>query len=792
MSDWPYSQDELKRYFSNPGARKAAGSGKNKQSGSPAGADSGGGNSSRNPDSREAKIRQAVQATGALIIFGLACVLIVLLYFMTFSRDLPETSELENPEFQLATVAYSADGVELQRYARQNRSWAKYENISPNVINALIATEDHRFRRHSGIDVFRTMAIPYHVLRGDPQGGSTISQQLARNLYNDQIGREVTVERKLKEMFTALQLERRYTKNEIIEMYLNTVEFGHNAFGIDAAARTFFGTTPDSLDILESATLVGMLKAITGFNPIRNPERSRQRRNVVLSQMVKNGVLDQSFLDEHRADSIVTNYRSSEITEGNSPYFSEYVRKWLGEWAEDNGFNMYTDGLVVYTTLDTRVQKVAQAAVTEQMDKLQAVVDYEWSRSSDALSSTDIEFYVRQTDYEPFSNFFKSKRDVVRSFVRETERYRKLRADDVSQSDAINQLLNDEAFMDSLKAEKTRLEAGLVSIDPRNGYVRAWVGGRDLSVDWYDHVGNAKRQPGSTFKPFVYTAAIDNGYSPYHMLKDSTFLHVDAAGNEWSPMNSGDPGSGELMTLRDGLIHSKNTITGQLILLVQPQEAAFYARRMGVKSELAEVPSLALGVSDVTLLEMTSAYSTFANGGLAYEPTVVTRIEDRYGNVLYEALPTPHEALSEETAYAMVDILRGVVNEGTGRRINAQFGLGEYDVAGKTGTTQLNGDGWFIGMTPELVTGAWVGFNDRRVAFRSDWWGQGAHNALLLVGQFLKNGTSLEEPIISKDVKFPTPAEYGLPMGPLVRSDEGLDRNLEDKSNREEQGRVGW
>ncbi|NND73082.1 MAG: penicillin-binding protein [Rhodothermales bacterium] len=798
MSDWPYSPDELKKYFGNPEARKRAAEASRERASSNGNADNPFG-SSENRSRLAAlltfenpRVQQAVRASAALVGIGIVGALGVLVFLMMISRDLPDTTELENPEFQLATVAYSADGVELQRYARQNRSWATFDEISPNVVNALITTEDHRFMQHSGIDVFRTLAIPYHVLRGAPQGGSTITQQLARNLYNERIGRKVTVERKLKEMVTALQLERRYTKEEIVEMYLNTVEFGQNAFGIDAAARTFFGKNPADLDVLESATLVGMLQRITAFNPIRNPESSRRRRNIVMGQMVKNGVLDQAFLDEHRADSIVTNYRSSEITEGTSPYFSEYVRNWLGSWAESNGFDIYTDGLVVHTTLDTRVQEVAQRAVREQAEMLQKVVDYEWSRRSEELVSTDINVYVNAQGYEPFSHFWNSKSDVIRAFIRESRRYRQLRAQDVSVSDATSQLMANVAFMDSIKAEKSRLEAGLVSIDPRNGYVRAWVGGRDLSVDWYDHVGRAKRQPGSTFKPFVYTAAIDNGYSPYHMLMDSTFVHIDVAGNEWSPQNSGDPGSGELMTLRDGLIHSKNTITGRLILLVRPQEAAFYARRMGIKSELAEVPALALGVSDVSLLELTAAYSTFANGGLAYEPTVVTKIEDQYGNVLYEALPTPQEALSEETAYAMVDILRGVVKEGTGRRINAQFGLGEYDIAGKTGTTQLNGDGWFIGMTPELVTGAWVGFNDRRVSFRSDWWGQGAHNALLLVGEFLRQGTQTDEPIISKDVRFPTPAEYGLPMGPLDPSQDGADNELEDKTNRQEHGRVGW
>lgn len=734
---------------------------------------------------------QAVRLMSLIALAGLVGLLIFAIYFASFAGELPNFEQLDNPSLQLATVAYTADGVELQRYARQNRSWVEFEHISPAVINALVSTEDHRFYNHSGIDFFRTLAVPYHVLRNDPQGGSTLTQQLARNLYNDQIGRERTIKRKLKEMITAVQLERRYTKREVIEMYLNTVEFANNAFGIDAAARTFFSKTPSQLDTLESATLVGMLKALTYYNPVRNPNNSQRRRNVVLSQMVKRGVLTNTYYQSVKDNPVVTNYRSSDITSGLAPYFAEHVRNVGVAWAEQNGYDFYVDGLVLYTTLDSKLQEAAQEAVAKKSEELQKVVDFEWSRAGGYAIGTSTEPYVKRTDYEPFAHYWKENREYLISFIRESPRFRSMKKSGMRDSAILDSLRTSTAFMDSLKAEKTRLESGLVSMDPRSGEVRAWVGGRDLSTDWFDHVALAKRQPGSTFKPFVYTAAIDNGYSPYHMLRDTTFLWTDGLGNEWSPTNSGeDPGSGELVTLREGLVKSKNTITGQLVLMVSPQQVAFYARRMGVESRLMEVPSLALGVSEVSLLEMVSAYCTLVNG-LAYEPVVISRIEDRHGNVLFENTPIPREALSEQTAFTVVDMMRGVIREGTGVRLMRDYNLREYDFAGKTGTTQNNADGWFIAMHPELVTGAWVGFNDRRVTFRSDWWGQGAHNALFVVGDYLNSVMSSDETRLD-NIKFQPPPDYSMPIGSLDTTQTSIDPLLQDKANRQERGRVGW
>ena len=778
--DWPYTKEELDRYFNDPKSRRG-------ENPPPPNSNHYADTVVRPPARRRKglagffynrisnpSLAQAAMVlsifVGLMMLGGGALVSGILLMD---SDDLPSMAQLENPDLQLATLAYSADGVELARYALQNRSSVSYDEISPNVINALIATEDHRFYDHWGIDLFRLNISVIKTILGDVQGGSTLTMQLARNMYNKEIGKEQTVSRKIKEMLTAVQLERRYTKREIIEMYLNTVEFGNNAFGIEAAARTFFSKGAIELDTLESATLVGMLKGITLYNPIRNPNNSRARRNTVLGQMVKREYLTQQYLDENRETEIVTNYSSSEITAGPAPYFSEHVRQWLNDWSKESGHNFYTQGLIVYTTLDSRLQELATQAVNEQMQGLQAVVNYEWSRSDSDIRKTGygpahrgVEFYLEKTDFEPFGEFWSDSTHILHSFVKESPEYRNLKKE-MSEEAAFDSLMTSEEFMNRVKSDKSRLEAGLVTMDPRTGFVKAWVGGRNLADDWYDHVSIAMRQPGSTFKPFVYIAAIDQGFSPNDVLMDSTIYWEDPLGNTWKPSNFDNQESGRMITLREGLARSMNTVTARLVLQVQPYNVAFYARQMGVNSRLNAVPSLALGTSNVTLLELTTAYSTLANSGIRHDPTVVTRIEDRLGNVLYEAKPQPVEALGVETALTVIDMMKGVVQAGgSGLRIRSQFGLREYEFAGKTGTTQKSADGWFILMHPDLVTGAWVGFNDQRMTFRTNYWGQGAHNALFLVGDFTRKIS--DEELLSLE-RFPLPEAY---LAPLPDSDD--------------------
>lgn len=789
MSNWTYTDEELRKYFDDPATRRG-----------------GNGHGGRPPTPRRPAPRHGVrawmdrtfgddprkrQAAGALLaLLGvLAGGTLVLFLVLLFSAgSLPSLQQLENPDLQLATVAYTADGEELARYARQNRTWVPLEQISPHVLDALLSTEDERFRAHWGVDPQGIVAAAFEMVTGDGlRGASTISQQLARNLYNEQIGRDVTLTRKLKEMVTAVRLERRYTKDEIAEMYLNTVEFVYNAFGIEAAARTFFNKPAGQLDALESATLVGMLQNPALYNPVRFPERSQRRRNVVLAQMVKHGHLTPASYEAGKDEPVRTDFNSSEITASRAPYFAEYVRNWTRDWARANGVDLYADGLVIYTTLDSRLQEVAQAAVDRQMEGLQAVVDYEWSRPSGYVLGQTTEVYVKKTGYEPFAYLWESKTDLVNSFIRESEAYRGLREEGVGEAEALQRLRGDAEFMKALKADKTRLEAGLVALDPRTGHVKAWVGGRDLKTDWYDHVAIAKRQPGSTFKPFVYTAAIDNGYSPSHTFVDVPMTLRDEYGTPWRPGNFGGS-SGASLTLTQALAKSVNTVTAQLAAEIGAKNIAFYARRMGIKSPLEEVLSLSLGTSDVTLLEMTGAYATLANGGLRQEPTVVTRIEDRFGNVLYEATPAPEEALSEETAYTVVDMMRGAVDFGTSARIRTQFGLGDYDLAAKTGTTQNAADVWFMMMHPDLVMGAWVGFNDRRLTFRSTYWGQGGHTALYLVGDFFRAATKLPDTPIDKSERFPDAAQFRLPKETPMSATPDPKPTEQPRDER----RIGW
>lgn len=783
MSKENYTEEELDRYFSDPSARHRSGSSNGRRGGRGRGG-------LRGYFHRKFKDEEKAQAALVLSLIAgavLAVVLVLGVWALFLTDDLPSFKQLDNPDLQLATIAYTADNKELARYAFQNRSWVGYSEISPHVINALVATEDRRFYEHWGVDIPGIFAAMADVItKGDLRGASTISQQLARNLYNQDIGFDVTPSRKLKEMITAVQLERRYTKREIIEMYLNTVPFSNNAYGIEAAAQTYFSKPVSELDVLEGATLVGMLQATTYYNPYRNPENSQRRRNVVMQQMMRAGFISEEYYEEHSDDPVVTDYNpSAELTASLAPYFAEQVRLWMREWASENGFSLYSDGLRVYTPLDSRMQELAQQSVDENMKGLQAVVDYQWSSASPEFHR-ELDPYIQKTGYEPFNYFWRTESDLVTSFIQNTEHYRSLRAQDLSPEEATQRLRENEAFMDSLKTEKTRLQAGLVSVDPHTGYIKAWVGGRNLETEWYDHVNKAARQPGSTFKPFVYTAAIDNDYSPYYQLPDSSYTYRDPnTGEIWTPQNSDNESSGGLMTLQEALALSKNTVTARVITqLVNPSTVAFYARRMGIESPLDEVPALGLGTSDVTLLELTSAYGTLASGGLHYDPVFVTRIEDRFGNVLYEHRPTPEEALSEETAYTVVNMMRGIVNHpyGTGARIRWQYGLGDYDLAAKTGTTQNSADGWFVMMHPNLVTGAWVGFNDRRITFRTNFWGQGAHNALFLVGSYFRKLVDSPEIEITRE-SFPRPEDLGLNYD--LPTPRGEDRDEGDR-------RVGW
>ena len=784
MSEWSYSDEELDQYFSDRSAREDEAPGE-EPSGRPT-TGLRGFFHQRIADPMKAQAAVALSVIAGVLVIG---TLGLGFYIWTLTDNIPSTESLENPTMQLATIAYTADGKELARYARQNRSWVPYDSISASVKNALIATEDQRFYDHWGVAPRAIMAAVVDIMTGGFRGASTITQQLARNLYNEEVGYAVTIERKLKEMVTAVELEQRYTKREILEMYLNTVSFGGNVFGIESAAHTYFGRRAAELNPLQAATLIGLLKATSYYNPVRNPQNAKQRRNVVLRLMTSNGFLDESYYQKHANEPVQADYHSSRLSASLAPYFAEHVRKTLSKWATDDeyknhplhGQDIYGDGLRVYTTLDSELQEMARAAVEEKMSALQKVVGYQWSEPSPGLYSNTLDDYRSLSpneDYDPFAYFWDSNPQVLNDFIRQTARYDTVRARGSGEEEALDQLRDNESFLDSLKTAKSRLGAGLVSLDPRNGHVKVWIGGRDFRTEKYDKVGIATRQPGSTFKPFTYTAAIDNGYSPYTTLLDSSFTWEDTgADTTWSPKNYGGKSSGEMLTLSQGLANSKNTITARLALDLNPSTVAAYANRMGIPEEhLEAVPSIALGTSSVRLLDMAAAYSTLANGGLHNDPVSITRIEDRYGNVIWQASPSPREALSKRTAYTVVDMMRGVIDYGTGVRIRTQFDLGTYDLAGKTGTTDRAADTWFMLMHPELVSGAWVGFEDQRLTFRTNFWGQGAHSALFLVGDYYRRINESEDVKLGTTT-FPLVESYGPP---------------EDTSDTQNGGRVGW
>lgn len=696
---------------------------------------------------------------GALVALSLAAALLVgFLSWTVFLLTVPDGRDISDATVPEATIAYTADGQELMRYHIENRTWVPLDSMARPVIDALIATEDHRFFRHNGVDVLRVFGAIAGTAGGTRQGGSTLTMQLARNIYPD-IRNDHILVRKVKEWLISMRIEDRFSKEEILEMYLNMVPFMYDAVGIEAAARTYFEKPAGRLDVAEAATLVGMLKATVYYNPVRHPERSMARRNAVLYQMVRHDVLDEAEYRRLQAEPTTLHFRRLTRHENAAPHFAEYVRQWLDAWAEKNGYNLYTEGLRVYTTLDTRLQEEARASVDKVIDDLQAVVDVEWSNPSPVVSSNVQTYKDLRPGTEPFSYFWESNPHVLDEVLRATPDFRRLLNEGRSAGETLRLLREDTAFTDSVKAANQNLEAGFVAMDPATGYVRLWIGGRSFKDDEYDHVALAKRQPGSTFKPFVYAAALENGYAPYSMMLDVVRDYVNPyTGERWRPQNFGGA-SGRLMSLKQGLIHSKNTITAQLMTNVSPPTVAEVARNMGIKSELREVLSLGLGTSEVNLLEMVSAYSAFANLGVAREPIFVTRIADRNGKTIATFGPRGAQAIAPYTADAILNMMRGVIDYGTGVRMRSLFGA-KGELAGKTGTTQNAADGWFMLLHPDLAMGAWVGFKSPMVTFRSTYWGQGAHNALHVVGEFYRRATDAQAGLLDTRATFTEGPEH--------------------------------
>ncbi len=657
-----------------------------------------------------------LSAHGLLWLLG-ALLLAGLLYVLVLIPFTPAISDIRKAKLDQPAQLVSADGRLLAEYKWVNREWVPLATIAKPVVDALIATEDHRFYQHFGLDWRRTASALIRTAGGDRQGGSTITQQLARNLYPEDIGRAPTLTRKLKEAITALKIEALYSKDEILETYLNTVPFLYNAYGIEMAARTYFDKSADKLTVLESATLVGMLKGTAYYNPMLNPERAQERRNTVLAQMKKRGKLADAEYDRLIKRPLRIRFERQSELAGLAPHLAQQLRRQLIDWADRNGYSLYSDGLVIRTTIDGRLQEMATQAVQRQGRQLQGVADAAWAQRA----------------------AWSAKSPLVQQLVRESPQYEKAVAAGAAPDEALHKLLADGEFLRRLRQAKTRVQAGFMAMDPKSGAVLAWVGSRDFEQDPFDHVQAARRQPGSTFKPFVYGAAFAKGMLPTDTLMDQA-VEIPLGGKQvWRPTDGRTPPSGEPMALRDGLAYSKNTITAQLMQQVGPQRVVQLARAMGVReSKLEAVPALALGTSSVTLKEMVAAYGTIASGGRYQAPHVITRIEDKNGKLLEAFMSAaPERALDLNAAQELRDAMRGVIDKGTGVAIRSRYGI-TADVAGKTGTTQDNTDGWFILMHPQLVAGAWAGFNDGRITLRSDYWGQGAHSALPMVGDVFR------------------------------------------------------
>lgn len=698
---------------------------------------------------------QAVHTLRVLLFAGVSLAAIggALLYFLVLPQ-VPSVDGLQDLRAERPSIILAADGTTLGEFKNRQQEWVGLDRISPHVIDALIATEDRRFYTHHGVDYGRTLAAVLHTAGGDMQGGSTITQQLARNLFPEEIGRSRNVMRKLKEMVTAEAIERHYGKRQILEIYLNTVPFLYNVYGIEMAARTYFDKPAAQLDVLESATLVGMLKGTHYYNPVVNPDRARIRRNVVLNQLLRAGKLSGAQYTALLQRPLDIRFHRQTDQTGVTNHFTEYVRRWAAAWAEAHDVDLYSDGLVLHTTLDPALQKAATDAVERQSRVLQDVVDVEWSQKSPVLLSRSTDAYVaKHRHVEPFHYFWQQRSDLLDALLRDTPQYRKAMQHGGDAHAVLARLKEQHKLVEQLRDAKTRLEAGFVAIDPRSGAVKAWVGSRDFQRDQFDHVSQALRQPGSTFKPLVYGAALEQGYSPNRTYVDAPVEIRSPDGSLWKPTDM-EAATNRPWTMRDGLVFSRNTITAQVMEDVGLPQIVRLAKASGIRSRLDAVPSLALGTSPVTLLEMASAYSTIAQEGQYRAPIVVSRITDREGKVVAEFGDAPRPAMSTSTAVELIDMMRGVVARGTGTQIRTRFGI-NADVAGKTGTTQFNTDGWFIMMHPDLVAGAWVGFNDARVTIRSDYWGQGGHNALLVVGDFFRR--ALKEKLIDARAKFPRP-----------------------------------
>ena len=698
-------------------------------------------------------IRKTIKYSFNLFLFVVVLYYAVSFNFLLLFGTMPDIRIGKEPEMIEGSELYTSDGVLLSRYYIENRILVNYEDISKNVIDALIATEDVRFYNHNGIDIKATFSVLWYNLKGDNRGGSTITQQLAKNLYKTRktsrgllgnIPYLNMVVVKLKEWITAVKLERKYSKEDILTMYLNVVSFGKNIYGIHVAAHSYFNKLPSSLNLEEAAVLVGMLKAPTAYNPLFYPEKSLQRRNVVLSQLFKYNYINQLECDSLKKLAVELSYvnlNSKNSIEGS--YIRNAVENELAIWCEESGYDLYTAGLKIYTTIDSRLQKYAEEAVAIQMKKLQQNFDIHWKNANPWIDSDGkeipnyIEDFVKTTElYKQLSIKYNGNKDSINIALRKPHKVKLF-------SYTKGEIEKTMSSLDSIRYMKKFLNTGFLAMEPQTGEIKAWVGGIDFNYFQYDHISQMKRQPGSTFKPFVYCAAIDNGWSPCDKLIDEAVeITYEEKGEikKWSPNNAGGKFTKEEMSLRTAMSRSCNSITVQLSEKVGFQKVADYAQKMGVKSTLQPVPSIGLGSNEVSLLELVAAYGVFINQGVYCEPLLVSKITDRDGHVIKVFTSKSKKVLSDSTANKMVYMLKGGIDEvgGTSRSLlNYNRIVSGNDLGGKTGTTSNYSDGWFIGVTNKLIAGCWVGGDDRCIHFRESAKMEGAKTALPVFGIFL-------------------------------------------------------
>ena len=731
-----------------------------------------------------------------------------------FFGPMPPLEQLENPKTNLATQIISADGEILGKFFyNDNRTPISFDELPPHLVEALVATEDERFYAHSGIDFRGTFrAIAYLGKRG---GASTITQQLARQLFVGVRSRNKVqaITQKIKEWVLAVKLERRYTKEEILAMYLNIYDFGYQADGIQSAAKIYFNKTPMTLSMEEAATLVGMLKNSSLFNPKRRPEMTQKRRNVVFQQMFRNKFISEAERDSLQRQPLTLDFTPDSHREGLATYFRTYVQQYMQQWVKENPkadgerYDIYRDGLRIYTTIDSRLQALGEQAMEQHMKKLQA------------------EFFLQNTpDLNPTAPFLELREGEIDTLLersaRRSERWRALSASGKDEESIwasfkvptpmtvfswkgdIDTVMTP---LDSMRYYKHYLRAAMMSMDPVNGHVKTWIGGFDYTHFQYDQVRQGRRQIGSTFKPFLYATAIDQlRLSPCDILPDALFcIEPMKFGNveAWCPKNSGDK-YGQMRTLKNALANSVNTVSARLMDKVGPTPVVNLAKKMGITSYLPRVPSIALGTPDISLFEMVGAYSTFANKGIYVKPITITRIEDKNGTVLFEISPETRDVISEESAFVTLNLLKGVTEGGSGQRLRHNVAEENYayqavvtgypyeftnPIAGKTGTTQNHSDGWFMGMVPNLVTGVWVGGEDRAVHFDNIAYGQGASMALPIWALFMKSVYDNPALAISQE-DFEAPEVVGIPIDCVPVDPDELNRLKEKEEDLDELG----